>query len=584
MLWLPVLDGHAPPIVTPKAPYRVRGVSLLDAESNRFLLNGVQLQLDGAAAKREMFRILRQRWNLNAVRLTVEPEQWLADGAAYLDKVRAAVRVANEEGLVAILAAAGGETGLPGSLHASFWAAAGAGLKDHLMVVFSLYAKPSAEQIPGFVAGVRRAEDWAFWRNGGTAADGTHVVGMQELVTTIRAAGAAQIIAVPGFRDRMGWAGFGSEQEITGENLIYEAYAYFDQGLTDEARDAGFGFLTARYPVYVGEWGVPLGVDAPACHAAPGSADGVSEALQQLLLYFLVKQVSWTAAEFRVGDLITDLENAEASELVDGWTCAALDGPTRGIGRLLLLWLTGDTHGFGSIAADQMASAAGGPPGPLSPGQMLSIYGQGLGPDVDVQGVPDVATGRLATELAETVAWFDGIASPVFSAGSFLVKVQVPYEVAGRETVNVQASYRGVRSNVLRLRVAEASPEIFVRFGTVNEASAFDAAGRGNSQANGFAAGDLVVLFATGLGEISPAGVTGLAAGAPLGKPVLPVSVSVGGLNAAVEYLSMAPGLIGVAQMHVRMPAVAGNGARLVPVAMTAGAVRSRGDVRVWMR
>jgi len=404
------------------------------------------------------------------------------------------------------------------------------------------------------------------------------------LVTTIRAAGADQIIAVPGFRDALGWAGFAAVHEITGENLMMEAYAYFDQALTDEERDAGFGFLTARYPVYVGEWGVPLASDEPACHAAPESVEGVFEALQQLLLYFLVKQVSWTAAEFRVGDLITDLENAEASILEGHWTCGVTDGPAPGIGRLLLLWLTGDTYGFGSIAPDQIASAAGGPPGPLAAGQMLSIYGQGLGPDVDVQAVPDAASGRLASELSETIVSFDGIAAPVFSAGYFLVKVQVPHEVAGRAAVDVQASYRGVRSNVLRLPVAEAAPEIFVRFGTVNEASAFDAAGRANTQASAFTAGDLVVLFATGVGQSSPAAATGVAAREPLPKPLLPVSVTVGGVNAPVEYISMAPGLIGVTQIHVRMPALAGNGVRLAPLAITAGSARSRGDVRVWVR
>ncbi len=579
-----LLDAHAPPTPTPKAPYTVRGTGLFDADRNRFLLNGAQLALP--AARTETLRILRQRWNLNAVRMMADADQWLGEGGAYLEQVAGAVKRANAEGLVVILTAAGSDAGLPGQTHAAFWAAAAQFLRDEPMLLFSLYSKPSAQGIPGVVAERRRAEDWTFWRDGGMTADGQPVVGMQQLVTAIRAAGANQVIAVPGFRDALGWQGFTPEFAIRDANVMYEAYAYFDQALSDEQREEQFGFLGARYPLYVGEWGAPLGEDSPACRAVPPVPSEASDAIQRLMLYFLVKSVSWTVAEFRPGDLIVDFATAEPSVLETTWRCGEAALPQPGIGKLLLLWLTGDAYGFGSIAADQIASAAGGPPGPLAPGQMLSLYGQLMGPDEEVQGTVD-ESGKLATSLTETQVWFDDVPAPIYSCGYFLLKVQVPFEVAGKGSVAVRAAYRGVISNTIRLEVADAAPEIFLKFGTVNEAAALDSGGRANSQANAYSAGDVMVLFATGLGQTFPAGVTGVpASGDPLPKPVLAVSVLIGGVIAPIEYISQAPGLIGVTQIHARLPqSAAGTGAlRTAAISITAGAARSRGDARVWVR
>ena len=106
-----ILDGHAPPTPTPKAPYTVRGTGLFDADRNRFLLNGAELALP--AARTETLRILRQRWNLNAVRLRVDVDQWLGEGGAYLEQVADAVKRANAEGLVVILTAAGSDAATP---------------------------------------------------------------------------------------------------------------------------------------------------------------------------------------------------------------------------------------------------------------------------------------------------------------------------------------------------------------------------------------------------------------------------------------------------------------------------------------
>ena len=72
-------------------------------------------------------------------------------------------------------------------------------------------------------------------------------------------------------------------------------------------------------------------------------------------------------------------------------------------------------------------------------------------------------------------------------------------------------------------------------------------------------------MYMTGEGTTSPTGTDGgIAAfnGTPLAKPILPVTATVGGIPATVEYYGSAPSIIyGVMQVNVRIPANAPSGA-----------------------
>jgi len=92
--------------------------------------------------RRPPFRIIQQRWNMNAVRLPVEVAVWKREGQPYFDRLARVVAAANAEGLVAVLAAVGDEaTGLPGSGAADFWRACATGFRSTLGVIFSLYKR-----------------------------------------------------------------------------------------------------------------------------------------------------------------------------------------------------------------------------------------------------------------------------------------------------------------------------------------------------------------------------------------------------------------------------------------------------------
>ena len=62
------------------------------------------------------------------------------------------------------------------------------------------------------------------------------------------------------------------------------------------------------------------------------------------------------------------------------------------------------------------------------------------------------------------------------------------------------------------------------------------------------------MVFGTGFGSLLPTATDGQIAGSPA-NTTLPVSASVGGLPAQVDYAGAAPGLIaGVAQVNLRIP------------------------------
>ena len=168
-------------------------------------------------------------------------------------------------------------------------------------------------------------------------------------------------------------------------NMLYEAHPFFDVALTDAERDASFGALALTVPVYAGAWGMPFGRATAACTAIPRDLSQANDLLLQTMAYFDFRNISWTVADFAPGSLVQNFADYAATTL-SPWTCDAASDPRAGIGQFVLLWMTGDPGGFGSLAPSLIANAAGGVPGPVAPGEIVSLYGQGIGPETAVAG------------------------------------------------------------------------------------------------------------------------------------------------------------------------------------------------------
>ena len=599
----PALSGHALPTPIPVPPLRTRATLLVDSTNQIFLLRGVEMpglevanpgqsDLDAQHAMTALtFRIIQQRWNMNAVRLPVSAAIWRRDGQAYLDQIAAVAAAANQEKLVVILAAYGDarsgaavDTGLPGSDVAAFWTACAAFFKSTPGLVFALYNEPSTRSIPGSSPSAHRAADWRIWLSGGAIAGGQTAVGMQALVDAIRSTGAQQIISAPGFQDSLEFQGFGPDYYIRDSNVIYETHPFYDHGTTAGDWDANLAGVAGQFPIYAGAWGMPFGHADAACSAIPAGVPQATDLLFQTVAYFDQHNISWTAADFEPGSLIRNFTDDAATTLDQQWTCDASNDPQNGIGQFILLFMTGDPAGFGSIDPSQIASAAGGPAEPVAPGQIISIFGQLIGPQNSVGAQLD-ASGNIARLLGDTQVFFDGIPAPMFLAGYFQVNVQVPYEVAGEAAAKVQLVFRGVPSNLIQLPLVDAAPGLLVPLAST-DAAAFNQDGTLNSASNAAARGSILTVFATGCGQTSPASATGVPAQLPPPLPALPLTLTVANLQAEILFAGAAPGLVGATQINLRIPPdvpVESPPAR-APLILTVDGHASRAGITFWIQ
>jgi uncharacterized protein (TIGR03437 family) len=583
LLAVSTLSAHAPPTPIPVPPLSAQRNSLVDAKGASFVLRGVVLPVLESGTP-FTFQIIQQRWNMNTVRLPVSVALWKSDPQKYLAQVAGVVAAANRQNLVVVLAAfTSDDSAMPTSDVLDFWRAAAPLFKDTPGLLFSLFNQPSTRNIPGSTPGAHRAADWNLWLQGGALTGGRTAVGMQSLVDAIRAAGAAQVIAAPAFHDSLGFQGFTSDAYLRDPNILYEIHPFFDQGLTDDARDRNFGFLSGSFPVYAGAWGADFGTGDPSCLAMPADTVAATSVLFGATAYFDRRAISWTVSDFSPGSLVRNLDNYSATTTtVPKWDCTASDGRT-GIGQFILLWMTGDPNGFGSLDPEQIASAAGGPSGPVAPGQLLSLYGQSIGPDPALGPVLD--SGRVTTSLGGVQVLFDGVAAPMLLAGYFQVTVQVPYEVALRQSTTVQLVNRGVPSNAVQLPVTAAAPGIFTTITGGSYARLLNQDGTVNDPVTPAARGSVISLFATGAGQTTPSSATGTPAGVPLAAPVLPITVSIGSRSAEILYAGPAPGLVGVTQVNVRVPSdlPVETPPERASLVLSVGGATSRDGVVLWV-
>ena len=101
-----------------------------------------------------------------------------------------------------------------------------------------------------------------------------------------------------------------------------------------------------------------------------------------------------------------------------------------------------------------------------------------------------------------------------------------------------------------------------------------------NSTANPAHRGSTVVLFGTGEGMTTPAGVDGRVATTVYPKPIMPVSVTIGGRAAQVQYAGTAPGdVAGVLQINAIIPTDCPLGN--IPVGISVGGYAGPDNVTV---
>jgi uncharacterized protein (TIGR03437 family) len=226
--------------------------------------------------------------------------------------------------------------------------------------------------------------------------------------------------------------------------------------------------------------------------------------------------------------------------------------------------------------------------GPVSPGELVTLFGPGIGPATAAYATTDPTTGKLATTIGGVQVMFNGIAAPMIYAGSTQISAVVPYEMAPAASPAVWIKYSGQTSSAYQLTSAATAPGLFTQ----------NAAGSGpgailnqdnsvNGPGNAAAKGSIVQVYLTGEGQTNPAGVTGAITTATLPAPQvtpapasLPIGVLINGQPASYVYAGEAPGLVaGMMQLNVQIPPNAPSGA--LPIVVSIGGNTSQNGVTV---
>ena len=222
--------------------------------------------------------------------------------------------------------------------------------------------------------------------------------------------------------------------------------------------------------------------------------------------------------------------------------------------------------------------------GPLSPGQIVVLRGEGLGPDEAVVATAD-AQGSLPTALGGVQVIIGGQASPLFSVQAEEVRTQAPYELQSGSSVEILVVFEGEESDPVAAEVVTTTPEIFRESSGRPMAASLRPDGILVLPGRPAEPGEAIVFFATGAGDTVPPSRTGVVASPPYPTPAERVVLRIGGVAAVLEYAGSAPGYAGMLQLNAVVPeSVAAATAEildgisdenLVPVELSVGAARS---------
>jgi uncharacterized protein (TIGR03437 family) len=210
------------------------------------------------------------------------------------------------------------------------------------------------------------------------------------------------------------------------------------------------------------------------------------------------------------------------------------------------------------ILSQGVRNSFSGAQGPISPGELRSIYGSNLGLPEGISAQFDLS-GRLPVELGGASVLVNGVAAPLLFVRADQINFQVPYEISTSQ-VQIQVAVNGTLSAAQTLSVSPTAPAL--------HQSIFNQNGSLNTTANPSASGGVVTFFATGTGVTTPPSRTGERAPASLPPPAANLQLMIGGRPAETLFVGSAPGTAGVIQINARVPEGL-NGA--VPVILMAG-------------
>lgn len=222
-------------------------------------------------------------------------------------------------------------------------------------------------------------------------------------------------------------------------------------------------------------------------------------------------------------------------------------------------------------------------PGAVAPGELVTLFGPGIGPAQPLPYQLD-PSGRVGNTLGGIRVLFDGAPAPLLYVGPNQINTVVPSSPASSQQTQVVIEKNGNSGQAQTIALAKVSPGLVVVAPGI-----FSATGSGIGQAAAFsnqdgtvngpdhpaAIGSTVAMYVTGLGATDktvPDGTITDPSFLPLNMGL--VEVFIGGKSATVLYAGAAPyAIAGVSQLNFVIPPGTPSGNQ--PVFVSAGHVES---------
>jgi len=221
-------------------------------------------------------------------------------------------------------------------------------------------------------------------------------------------------------------------------------------------------------------------------------------------------------------------------------------------------------------AVTAVVNAASFEPDKIAPGSIISLFGTNL-----AQGTASALDVPLPKSLGGVSLSLKGVAAPLFYVSPGQINAQVPFEAVAGATSLVLSVAGASAPTTTFVSIEGTAPGLF-QYGQ-NRAVVQNADGHVNDPTHSAAQGTVITAYLTGQGAVDNAVSTGSPApDSPLSRPIAPVSATIGGQAARIEFAGLAPGFVGLLQVNLRVPALpAGD----FPLAIAIGGVASNAAV-----
>ena len=187
----------------------------------------------------------------------------------------------------------------------------------------------------------------------------------------------------------------------------------------------------------------------------------------------------------------------------------------------------------------------------ISPGAIISVFGRNFElEELSAAAVP------LPLDLGGLRMRLGGAETPLYFKNGTQINAQAPFELLPNSTAPVVVEVDGNYSVPEEIAVARSRPGVFALLGQSDRAIVQFPNGALSGPAVPVRAGDTVTIYLSGIGAVNPAVATNSAppAAEPFARAVANFSAKVGDRDAAVVFLGLTPGFVGLAQANLVIP------------------------------